>query len=103
MNLVQIKTKLGVPSLQLNPCEDSEGNATDWFKHWINEPRTAITIHSDLVDELKAKGNKINSLDIQLAGEVDEETGKATKFREGTLGAYECYRIVKYEEAAVVL
>lgn len=90
MNLPQVKQKLDIPQLELNTAKDMAGNNTEWMRHWDNERRIAVSIHKELVAELKADP-KINSLGLQ------HET------REGEQGTYESYRIVKYTEAEETL
>jgi hypothetical protein len=90
MNITQIKEEIGVSSLELNTATDAAGKATDWMRHWDNENRKAVSIHKDLVAELKAN-SKIDSLGIQ------KET------RTGDKGDYISYRIVKYAPAEVSL
>lgn len=91
MNLTQIKNDLGIPSLQLHTAQDAEGNNTEWFRHWDNENRVAVSIHKDLVAELKEKKNKITSLAMQTSTLTGEQ------------GDYTAKRIVKYNEAEEVL
>lgn len=90
MLLSQIKTKLEIPQLELNTAKNMAGENTEWMRHWDNEKRVAVSIHKDLVAELKTNP-KINSLGLQ------HET------RDGEQGSYESYRIVKYTEAEETL
>ena len=90
MNLQQIKTELDIPSLQLNTANDAEGNPTSWMCHWDNERRIAVSIHKDLVAELKEDPSS-------------ESLGLQTTDRMGEQGAYKSHRIVKYTPAEEVL
>lgn len=90
MTLDQIKEKVGIEQLELNTANDGEGNPTDWMRHWDNDNRVAVSIHKELVGELKADAN-ISSLGIQ------------TETREGDQGEYTAYRIVKYSPAETTL
>lgn len=90
MNIEQIKAELAIPSLQLNPSVNKEGQPDGWYRHWENKTRTAVSLHKDLLAEIQAD-KTIDSLGLQ-----DEE-------REGAKGKYTAYRIVKYTPAEVVL
>ena len=90
MTLPQIKTKLGLQALELNTAEDKDGNKTDWMRHWDNDNRVAVSIHKELVAEIKSNSN-ISSLGLQ-----SEE-------RDGSKGKYTAYRIVKFTPAEETL
>jgi hypothetical protein len=90
MTLNDIKSKVGVSKLELNTAKDSDGNATEWMRHWDNDNRVAISIHKDLVGELQADAN-ITSLGLQ------------TEIRTGEQGDYTAYRVVKYSPAETTL
>lgn len=98
MNIAQIKATLGMPELQLNtatnadgtPTVDENGKEGQWLRHWDNESRTAVSIHRDLFNEIKAD-NTISSLALQ------------TETREGEQGNYTAKRIVKYAPAEETL
>lgn len=90
MNLVQIKEKLNIPALELNTAKDKNDQDTPWMRHWDNDNRVAVSIHKELVAELKADAN-ISSLGLQ-----SEE-------REGSKGKYMAYRIVKFTPAEETL
>lgn len=90
MNLSQIKSKLNIPALELNTANDKDNKPTDWMRHWDNDNRVAVSIHKELVAEIKADSN-ISSLGLQ-----SEE-------REGSKGKYTAYRIVKYAPAEETL
>lgn len=90
MDILQIKDKLAIPSLQLVTAKDTDGNPTQWMRHWDNDRRIAVSIHKDLVGEIKGD-KEINSLGLQ------KET------REGEQGEYTAYRIVRYTPAEEVL
>lgn len=90
MNLSEIKKQLGVETLALNTATNLDGTATDWMRSWDNDNRIAVSIHKDLVAELKADPT-ISSLGIQV------ET------KNTDMGPYTAKRIVKYTEAEVTL
>lgn len=88
--IAQIKEQLNIPTLQLNTANDAEGNKTEWMRHWDNDNRTAVSIHKDLVSELKTNP-AIDSLALQ----EDKRTGAK--------GEYTALRIVKYTPAEMTL
>ena len=90
MTLQEIKGQLGIAALELNTATDKDENPTEWMRHWDNENRVAISIHSELASELQADSN-ITSLGLQ------KET------RTGDKGDYIAYRIVKYAPAELTL
>jgi len=90
MTLKQIKNQLEIPALELNTAKDKEDKPTDWMRHWDNDNRVAVSIHKELVAEIKANSN-ISSLGLQ------------SEDREGTKGPYKAYRIVKYTPAEETL
>ena len=88
--IAQIKAQFNILSLSLNTAKDIDGNPTDWMRHWDNENRIAISLHKELVAEIKAD-SEINSLGIQ------------TEMREGKEGPYKSVRIVRYSPAEETL
>jgi len=90
MNLAQVKSKLEIPQLDLNTAKNLAGESTEWMRHWDNDRRIAVSIHKDLVAELKADKN-IASLALQH------------EIRKGDQGDYQSYRIVKYAPAEETL
>lgn len=88
--LAQVKSKLGIGQLELHTATDNAGNKTDWFRHWDNDNRIAVSIHKDLVAELKTNSN-ITSLSVQ------------TEQRVGEQGPYTAHRIVKYNSTPEVI
>lgn len=90
MTLAQVKAKLEIPTFELNRALDKDENPTAWYRHWDNENRRAISIHEELLEELKTD-NTVNSLALQ------------SQEREGSQGKYMAYRIVKYTPAEVTL
>jgi hypothetical protein len=83
MNITQIKSTVGVSTLELRTAKTKKGKPTDWMRHWDNTRRIAVSIHKELVDELKLKP-ETDSLGLQ------EET------RTGAKGPYLAYRIVNF-------
>lgn len=90
MTIQEIKTQLSIPSLQLNTAKDIHDKPTQWMRHWDNENRVAVSIHKELLAEIKADMN-INSLGLQK------------EVRTGEQGDYTAYRIVKYTPAEETL
>jgi len=90
MNIAEIKSKLNIAALELNTAKDSNDKPTDWMRHWDNDNRIAVSIHKELVAEIKANSN-ISSLGLQ------------SETREGEQGSYTAYRIVKYKPAETTL
>ena len=90
MTIIEIKSKLGIATLELNTAKDKDNNATEWMRHWNNDSREAVSIHKDLVDEIKSDSN-ISSLGLQ------------TETRTGEKGDYTAYRIVKFKPAETTL
>ncbi len=91
MDILQVKSQIGVASLELNTALDKDGQATEWMRHWDNDNRVSVSIHKDLVAKLKAQGTKIKSLGLQ------------TEKREGEQGAYTSHRIVEYKASEISL
>ncbi len=84
--LEALKAQLGVKSLELSISTDKDNKPTDWLRHWDNDRRMAISIHKDTAKQLQAdKLGNITSLALQF------------EQKEAKLGAYDAYRIVKYE------
>jgi hypothetical protein len=90
MTLAQIKEQIGIPQLELNTAEDKDSKPTDWMRHWDNDNRVAVSIHKELVEELKADAN-ISSLGLQ------------SETRNGEQGDYKAYRIVRFTPAEETL
>lgn len=90
MTIQDIKTQLGITSLQLNTANDINDKPTQWMRHWDNENRVAVSIHKELVAEIKAD-KTLSSLGLQK----EDRTGEK--------GSYVAYRIVKYAPAEEVL
>ena len=91
MKLADIKTKLGIAQFNLNTATNEAGEKTEWMRHWDNENRIAVSLHKDLVEDLKVNSKTINTLGLQ-----HEE-------RKGEQGPYQSYRIVKYAESEETL
>lgn len=91
MTIAEVKLELGIAVLNLNTANDSEGQATDWMRHWDNDSRRAISIHKDTVDLIKANSD-LGTLGLQ-----------GPEMREGSQGEYSALRIVAYKPAEVTL
>ena len=90
MTLAQVKDQIGIQQLELNTAEDKDGNKTDWMRHWDNDNRVAVSIHKELIAEIKSNSN-IASLGVQK------------EKRTGEQGDYTAIRIVKYSPAEETL
>lgn len=85
MNLAQVKSKIGIYTLELTTATDENGNPTDWLRHWDNDNRIAVSLHKDLAKELSQDPTgAIKSLAVQ------------TVIKQGEQGDYTAHRIVKY-------
>lgn len=83
MKLQDIKTQLGYQSLDLVQAQDAEGNKTQWYRHWDNEKRVAVSIHEDTIKAIQSN-SELSSLGLQ------------SEIRQGEKGAYTAYRIVNF-------
>lgn len=86
MNLVEIKVKLGVSSINLNQVSTETGEKTAWFKHWDNDNRVAILVHQDTLKQIKADAG-LNTLGIN------------TQTKQGAQGEYIAKTICIYTPA----
>lgn len=89
MTITEIKSQLGISTLQLNTATKDD-KPTEWMRHWDNANRMAVSIHKELVAELKANANEGN-----LGLQKEERTGAQ--------GTYTAYRIVKFTPAEETL
>lgn len=83
--LAQIKSELGIANLELVTALDKQGNKTEWFRHWDNDRRIAVSIPKDLALKL-SKDPSINNLFLQSEQRIGEQ------------GPYSAYRIVSYTQ-----
>ena len=90
-NITEIKTKLGIATLNLNYATDkatgqraveADGKPTGWLRHWDNDNRVAVSIHEDTVAKIKA-------------GQA-ETLGLQTETKSGSQGEYTAHRIVLF-------
>ena len=86
MNIASIKSFLGVASLDFQNVLNEEGQATPWYKAWINNTRTAVLVHEDLKDDLKNS----QKLSLKNKGEKTAQNGES----------YKTYIIVEYNDVA---
>ena len=89
MDIQEIKSKLGISTLNLNTAQDSDGKPTEWMRHWDNDNRVAVSIHKETITAIKA--GEGTTLDIQ------------TETRKGAKGEYTAKRIVMYTPAEMTL
>ena len=55
MKLQDIKTKLNIPTFNLNfTVDQATKEKTEWLRHWDNENRVAVNIHQDTLAKAKA-------------------------------------------------
>ena len=89
MNINEIKTQLGYEQLNLNTAIDSDNKPTDWFRHWDNDNRVAVSLHKDTFKAIK-EGNP-STLGLQ------------SEMRTGAKGEYKSMRIVLFTPAEEIL
>jgi hypothetical protein len=78
MTLTEIKTKLGIVRLSMNPGEDVKGVPSCWVRHWENDTRTSVYMHEDTAKLLKEDVNdSINTLGLNTETLVAESTKEA--------------------------
>lgn len=90
MNLPEVKTKLGVQTINLNQVKTETGEKTAWFKHWDNDNRVAILVHQDTLNKIKADAG-LNTLGIN------------TQTKQGAQGEYIAKTICIYTPAEETL
>lgn len=91
MTIAEVKAELGVE--QLNLVEDKDQTSkepTGWYRQWLNESRTAIVVHKDVVDKI-------------VAGENPNLGIKDPVTKTGAKGDYILKTIVAYTSADVTL
>lgn len=54
MTLTQIKSQLGIVSLDLVRGKDKDNKPTDWLRYWDNTNRVAVVVHQDVVAAIKS-------------------------------------------------
>ncbi len=59
LNIDEVKEVLKIDTLQLNSVKNLKGKKTNYFRHWDNDNRLAITIKNDLLEKIKANRNTI--------------------------------------------
>lgn len=90
MNIIEIKECLGYADLNLNTAMDKAGKPTDWFRHWDNAQRIAVSLHKDTVAAIQSD-------------EPPTTLGLQEEVRTGAKGDYTAKRIVMFEAPDVVL
>lgn len=86
MTIQELKDQLGYPTLQLNTALDSDDKPTEWYRHWDNDNRIAVSIHKDTFENVK-NDPSISTLALQK------------EIKEGAQGEYTALRIVQYKPA----
>ena len=89
-NLAEIKSKLGVETLQLNTVITESGDKTPWLKQWDNTSRIAVLIHKDTLARIKAEPS-ISTLGLNIQTKI------------GAQGEYIAKTICIYQEAEETL
>ena len=84
MNIAEVKSFLGVASLDFQNVLNEEGQATPWYKAWINNTRTAVLVHDDLKTGIRNSQN----LSLKNKGERIAHNGES----------YKTYVIVEYND-----
>lgn len=91
MTLAEIKTKIFGNenySLTLHYSEDANGvKDENWFRHWNNEHRIAVSIPADSIPAIKKGTN-------ELVMQVEQRTGEQ--------GVYTAYRVFVPDNPAVL-
>lgn len=85
----EIKTQLGVTTLNLNPSI-KDGVRTSWMRHWDNDSRIAISLHTETIAKIKADPANPN-------------LGLQRETRTGANGDYTAIRIVMFTPAEITL
>ncbi len=86
MNIAQIKSHLGAPTLNFVRTKTAEGQDTPWLSAWLNDTRTQVVIHEDMKAILVDKS--VENLDFKNLGE-----------KVGPKGPYTTVVIVQYNNA----
>lgn len=95
MNLSQIKSQLGIVSLDLVRTKDKDDKPTGWLRYWNDKARVAVVIHDDVVAKIKANSN-LDTLALKHEAKATK-TGKAV----GTI--YDSYIIINATSIETVL
>jgi hypothetical protein len=56
--IAQIKSEIGINTLNLSRQLDEANMQTAWLSHWDNEKRIRVTIHEDTLRLAKEEGSK---------------------------------------------
>lgn len=75
--ILGIKKKLGYKTLHLNTAQDKDGEPTVWMRHWDSDRRIAVSIHKDLVAEIKRNPNLDGLYTLQAIRDGQEGKYKA--------------------------
>ena len=57
MNIAEVKSFLGVASLDFQNVLNEEGLPTSWYKAWINSSRVSVLVHEDMREKLATSVN----------------------------------------------
>ena len=85
MNIAEVKSFLGVASLDFKNVLDKEEQATPWYKAWAKKG-TVVVLHEDL----RANINTSQKLSLKNNGEKKDKNGES----------YQTYIIVEYNDVA---
>ena len=93
MKLAEVKSALGVVTLELNRSTNADVTVNqDWFRMWNNETRVQISIHKDVVKAIQANPS-LSNLGIQREDKISPTSNLP----------YTNKRIIAYTEAEITL
>lgn len=76
-NIQELKQTLGVPSLPLTKALDEQGKETGFLTAWLDETRTRVVIHQDVITKIQA--NPKQFIATKVSDKASKETGEAYK------------------------
>lgn len=76
-NLQELKATLGVQSLPFTKAVDEQGKETGFLTCWIDETRTRVVIHQDVIAKIIA--NPKQFIATKVSDKASKETGEAYK------------------------
>lgn len=74
MNIEQIKTKLGIASLDLARGNKPDGSPNQWLRYWDNDRRVSLVAHEDVINNIKKDKAGCNNLAVKTTQEVAVES-----------------------------
>lgn len=76
-NIQELKQLLGVQSLPLTKALDEQGKETGFLTAWLDETRTRVVIHKDVLDKIVV--NPKQFIVTKVSDKASKETGEAYK------------------------